>query len=739
MKWNDKDELIWKEITQAGTYTFKLTDAEQKSKSVDFVVNCNSINLSNLDNLNMQVGQKIDNLLEWISIPKGIEIDKIEIEIDGQRTEIKKSDNGYEYKPNRTWTCYIYITEKWEFGNTYVQKSNPLTIKDIEHQEHESISITNIKPVDILPIIWQVETWDKNVYSHIEHLRIAEATRIRDMMRKYGTWQHSPEEYQQLMLRLNTGMTLETPNDDNYEFIWTYKEGLSDHATILRSIIKTLVKHANLKVVNPVTGTPRYNCILDFINEHPNSINIFWNSLWGPTRNKNEYKRMCDTENLKILCESGKFILFAAGTNITNSSSWPINVICNEEYELDENRTYWLPSFANSDNNTHPKRAVYPTIATNKDWNINQTGITQESSRYPKHFADNVLFSGRGFPEIREGKIYWPSWRYKTSDTNYLNVALTDICFQMFACVKDVYELMDMIRYTALKDYITLDEETQELQLINPAWFFREYCMTADIPYSIQPGQTIPLNKTRYKWLIFDIPWAEVKINWEWIEYCKSNESLIKSQNPMNLEWRLNGDLVAKYSKNGAVTWKVIAVDDERNGLNMEKDNVTINLNRGVEWSMVDIPYGIRAWETIMLTNWSTKWLIYDIPWAQVYIPWKSWVTYNDKTKKLIESQDLKNAYWRLNWDIARKTTRNTYIKWRVFAVDDKWNIIDHRKVYVNLENDIRNHNSYIAQWYEWKYQTRAEWWYNKNVWKYQTRAEWWYNKNVWNYGKHTA
>ncbi len=49
-------------------------------------------------------------------------------------------------------------------------------------QNYKSIEITNIRPVDILPIIWQVEAGDKQVYEHIEHLRVAEATRIRDMM-----------------------------------------------------------------------------------------------------------------------------------------------------------------------------------------------------------------------------------------------------------------------------------------------------------------------------------------------------------------------------------------------------------------------------------------------------------------------------------------------------------------------------------------------------------------------------
>lgn len=48
-------------------------------------------------------------------------------------------------------------------------------------------------------------------YEHIKNTRLAESTRIRDMMREYGAGNHSPEEYKQLMSRLHTGMTMETP------------------------------------------------------------------------------------------------------------------------------------------------------------------------------------------------------------------------------------------------------------------------------------------------------------------------------------------------------------------------------------------------------------------------------------------------------------------------------------------------------------------------------------------------
>ena len=56
----------------------------------------------------------------------------------------------------------------------------------VKGMEYGKIAITNLKPVDILPVIGQVDLGDKQCYDHIEHLRLAEATRIRDMMWEYG-------------------------------------------------------------------------------------------------------------------------------------------------------------------------------------------------------------------------------------------------------------------------------------------------------------------------------------------------------------------------------------------------------------------------------------------------------------------------------------------------------------------------------------------------------------------------
>ena len=158
----------------------------------------------------------------------------------------------------------------------------------------------------------------------------------------------------------------------------------------------------------------------------------------------------------------------------------------------------------------------------------------------------------------------------------------------MFAEVKDVDDLLKMIRSTSLTDHIRLDlngdgdtsdnykgqPETQPLHLINPAGFFQKYLMPTSIPTSVKTTGTASLTKGYYKGVIFDIPGAEVKIDGKWIAYNDANKQLIKAQNPFLLEWRINGELAKKYGYTAGKTHKgkVIVVDDKWNGLNMAKE-----------------------------------------------------------------------------------------------------------------------------------------------------------------------
>ena len=566
----------WTTINEAWTLTIKVSDAAGNNKSSDIKLNVTEDQeciswLENLQNLNMQVDQEV-NLLNWISFINWAELVKTEIEIDWKKIEI--SDPNH-YIPTNPWTCSIIFTVKDKNWTIKEYKVDNLTIKGVEYKTME---IDNVNPADILPIVGQVEAGDKKVYNHIEHLRLAEATRIRDMMRKYGAGSHSPEEYQQLMNRLNTGMLLETPKwYNNYEVIWwDWGSDPSNHSHNERDILNTLVEHANFKVVDPDSWRREY--LQESVIQHPNSIYIIWQSAYA-SGDKNLYNSW-NNNAIKELSRSKNFILFIAWSNIWKKNWVLKNQIYHEGVNWDEHWVYGAPSRANWKNDSNVDRHLLVTIWTDADWDIDQTNETYESSRYPVWFHNKVLFAWRAFPykSWSNNKITWDPWKYSTSYTNYVNVAIIDLCFQMFAEVENVDKLLEMVRSTALTDHIRFNGEDQPLQLMNPAWFFQKYLMPTDLPSSIQSWQIINLNKWYYKWVIFDIPWAEVKIDWQWVEYSEKNKSLIKSQNPMNLQWRLNGDLCKKYKwEDIDIKWKIRVVDDKRNGLNIE-NNVNINI-----------------------------------------------------------------------------------------------------------------------------------------------------------------
>ena len=568
---NWKTISSWTIINEWWYLTVKVCDEAGNTKTIDIKLTMNNQLISwleNLQNLNMQVDQEV-NLLNWITFWNGASLVKVEIEMDWETAQITDPNH---YTPQYPWTCTIILTVKDKNGNIVTEKVN----KNIQALEYQAIEINNIRPVDILPIIWQVESWDKNVYEHIEHLRVAEATRIRDMMSKYWAGTHSPAEYQQLMNRLNTGMAMELPLwYDNYEIIWWWDRSPnpSNHALWERHTLNSIVPNANLKIILPGGNKGRTGNLLEYATNNPNTISIIWLSSTTPAYDKNWYINNVFQQDLIDLCNKNNIIVFIVGTNIEKHNWILKNKIYNENYTTDEHWMYSQTSMANSKTNSRPNSHLLVTIATDSDGDIDQTGITYESTKYPVWFSNNSLFSGRWFPHLTNWKIYWPQWRYTTSVTNYFNVALCSLIFQLYADAGNVNELLEMIKSTTLNDQITLDWETQQLQLMNPAWFFKKYCMPTNLPTQINVWETIPLNKWYYKWVIFDIPWAEVKINWQWIAYNNTNKSLIKSQNSMNLQWRLNWNLCAKmWYKWKTVNWKIIAVDDSWNGLNIDKD-----------------------------------------------------------------------------------------------------------------------------------------------------------------------
>ena len=352
------------------------------------------------------------------------------------------------------------------------------------------------------------------------------------------------------------------------------------------------------------------------INKNPNNIYILWNSNYA------EYdESFLNGEErhtiIKNLCKSKNFLIFAAWWNI-GKNNWILkNQILHEDVNGDEHWVYSLPSITNWKNDTETDRHLIVTIWTNKNWDINQTNEIYESSKFPVWFHPDVLFAWRTFPKhsINTWTIWAERWKYATSYVNYTNVAVADLCFQMFAEVKDVDELLDMIRNSSeLRDYIRFDlngdgdtddtidgqPETQPLILMNPAWFFQKYLMPTSLPTNIQANETTPLEKWYYHGVVYQIPGAEVNINGQWVPFTDDNKDLILSQNPMNLEWRLNGELLNSYGyKPGdTINGQMIAVDDQWNGLNIVKDfSVSVEAASGIH--TVTEPGAPAMWYTV--------------------------------------------------------------------------------------------------------------------------------------------
>ena len=571
LNFNWKDIKSWDTINEWWTLIISVTNKKWITSTAEITLKNESIyGLENLRNATIQVDKEI-NLLNWITFADGVELIKTEIEKDGKRTTI--SDPTH-YIPSYPWIMNIIFTIKWKNWNTAEVKVDNLNIKALEYQ---SLEIKYLQPKEILPVVWQINSWDRNAYEHIEHLGIAECTVIRDMMRKYWAWNYTPEQYQKLMLRLNTWTIWWKPLwFDNYELIGKDLNNESEHEHNTRDILNTIIKHANFIVLDDYL-----NAIDELYEKQPtNSINIFAESKSVETPSKEDYNNSnLDYRNLKKYLNKDNFIRFVSWSNLLKRNNTLKNKICQENSNLpDEHSIYSIPqSQANSKNDTNINRHIFLTVWTNKEWN---TDISNSSnwSKFPIWFNSKVLFSWRAFPyHTLEWNVYGEDGNYVTSFTNYTNLASTDLCYQMKADVT-ADQLMPMIRNTALTDQIHLDWQTQNLYLINPAWYAKEYLMPT-VPSEITEWKTISLEKWFYKLIIFDIPWAEVYINGEWIRYNKENQSLIKSQNPLNLKWRLNWDLCKKmwYNKNNPIKWKIIMSDNNFNWLNITKD-VTINI-----------------------------------------------------------------------------------------------------------------------------------------------------------------
>ena len=201
-------------LSEEGKLQVKVTDEAGNSSTSEITLTSIAVyGLENLQSKTLQVDQEV-NILDGITFAEGLTLVKVEVEENGVQTEIA---NPNAYIPQVSGQVNIIFTLARTDGSTIEVKVDNLTVKGIQYQ---SVSIINIKPVDVFPQIAQIEAGDPNIYSYVEDLRVAEAYVMREMMGKYGGGNYSPEEYQQLLSRVIIGLLEEKPDDyEDYEWI----------------------------------------------------------------------------------------------------------------------------------------------------------------------------------------------------------------------------------------------------------------------------------------------------------------------------------------------------------------------------------------------------------------------------------------------------------------------------------------------------------------------------------------
>ena len=145
VKHNDKELASGDYISEEGKLTLTVTNDQGKSSTAEITLTNEAV--SGEARLgDMQVDEEVD-LLSGITFVNNATLVMVEIEVEGQRTEIA---NPQHFVPEYPATCAIIFTVTGKNGNQTEIKVDNLTINPLDYK---AIEVTNIKPVDILPII----------------------------------------------------------------------------------------------------------------------------------------------------------------------------------------------------------------------------------------------------------------------------------------------------------------------------------------------------------------------------------------------------------------------------------------------------------------------------------------------------------------------------------------------------------------------------------------------------------
>lgn len=145
LTFNGSPFFFGNQLNEKGTLSLFVENHAGKSANRDITVKSDGI-YGIADIGSMQVDQPKD-LLAGLTFAPGVELQKVEIEQDGQRTEIA---DPHSYMPEYPGQCSLIFTVKVKSGSTAEVKAENLLIKPLEYT---ALAINNLQPKEILPIV----------------------------------------------------------------------------------------------------------------------------------------------------------------------------------------------------------------------------------------------------------------------------------------------------------------------------------------------------------------------------------------------------------------------------------------------------------------------------------------------------------------------------------------------------------------------------------------------------------
>ena len=137
-------------VLDAGKLIITVSDEFRNKATAEIVLKADAIyGLESLQNLSLQVDKEV-NLMIGLTIAEGLTLQKVEEVQDGARTQV---DNPSAFTPEYPGSIDIILTLSRLDGSTIEVGSKDMSVKPLEYS---NVSISDLAPADIVPIIGQV-------------------------------------------------------------------------------------------------------------------------------------------------------------------------------------------------------------------------------------------------------------------------------------------------------------------------------------------------------------------------------------------------------------------------------------------------------------------------------------------------------------------------------------------------------------------------------------------------------